>query len=167
MKILCVDDGNTEVDVPGDTLVGADLTDINLHRALLQDADLRQVRAEHVNWRGSFLEWADARGADFGNAKLMDVTLFRTHCRETNFAGANLSGVIANEANFVRADFTGADVSFASLINANFVDALCLFADTKHADFTGALFSAGTKFSENFNPVEHGMVLASDRPNLV
>jgi uncharacterized protein YjbI with pentapeptide repeats len=75
--------------------------------------------------------------------------------------------VIANEANFVRADLTGAAVRNAVFINANFVDALCLFADTKNANFTGALFSSGTKFSENFNPLEHGMVLAKDRPNSV
>jgi hypothetical protein len=89
-------DGTVLVEVPGDTLRGADLGGAYLRGAYLRGADLR----------GAYLRGADLRGADLGGAYLRGAYL----------RGADLGGAYLRGADLGGAYLRGADLGGANQI---------------------------------------------------
>jgi len=79
--------GKTLLEVPGNTLVGADLRRANLEGAFLVDADLRDAYLYRTNLRG-----ADLRGADLRGANLRGADIRGANVEGADLRGANLEG---------------------------------------------------------------------------
>lgn len=75
MKIYNLD-GVELLDVPGDTLIGANLEGADLREANLIGADLRNAHLQGANLEGSDLEGADLTGANLQGANLYQVVGF-------------------------------------------------------------------------------------------
>ena len=69
-------------------LVGADLSEANLSRAPLREAD-----PAWSNLHGADLRGADLEGASLRNANLAHADLRNANLKEANLEGANLEGV--------------------------------------------------------------------------
>lgn len=96
----------------------SDFTGIDLHGAVLADADLRGA-----TFAGGSLRCVDLTGADLTGANLTEATL----------AHADLTG-----ADLTRADLTDADAGYASLDGATLTDAVLTAVDLTGVDLTGA-----------------------------
>jgi uncharacterized protein YjbI with pentapeptide repeats len=130
--------------IPADSLDGVDL-----HRANLDELDLRAMRLRGANLQRSNLLRADlsdaiATGADLQKAVLDEATLQRTDLtgadlreaslRSADLRGARLVSAGLDRANFEWAAMQGADLTGASLHEANFFG----------ADLRGAVLSGAT-----------------------
>ena len=97
-------------EIPGETLVDANLLGANLSNATLL--------------------WANLRGANLLDANLLDANLRGADLSDANLSGANLSG----------ADLSGADLRNANLSNADLSNATLICANLSGADLSGATF---------------------------
>jgi len=129
-------------DLSGANLSGADFTATDLRDTKLRAADL--TKATMVR---SYLDGADAEGANFDTAMGY----------RTSFVGVNLNNATFVKAEMTRADFTDADLAYvnfekadlgraifkgASLTGASFP-----FANLSRADFRGSRFSGSIDFT--------------------
>ncbi|MGB3297266.1 MAG: pentapeptide repeat-containing protein [Phormidesmis sp.] len=87
----------------GRSLNGFNLSEANLERACLIDADLCGA-----NLSKACLQSAYASSANFDNADLSGADLSLCNLAEANFSQATLLGIQANGTNFSQARFTGA-----------------------------------------------------------
>lgn len=94
----------------------------------LRDADLR-----NVNLHGANLENADLRETNLSGANLSEAKLFRGDLSMANFVGADLSNAFLWEVEFSTADLSGSNFSGASFLNAEFSN-----VNLEGADLTGA-----------------------------
>jgi uncharacterized protein YjbI with pentapeptide repeats len=72
MKIECV--GGRPVEIASTSLVGVRFDNLSLHRALLNDHDLRSASCVNANFRGAFVD-ANLCKADFNGASLIAASL--------------------------------------------------------------------------------------------
>jgi len=95
MQIVSRFDGRVLLEVPGDTLRGA-------------------------NFRGANLTDANLAGADLARANLAGADLARANLTDANLAGAYLAGANLTDAYLAGADLTDANLTRADLTDANF-----------------------------------------------
>jgi uncharacterized protein YjbI with pentapeptide repeats len=95
------------------SLIGIELTNVNLERANLVGADLRSSCLI-----GARLDRAIVSRADLTEANLKDAQLIGAYFTESILVRADLS-----YSNLARADLTGADLACANLFRANLTDA--------------------------------------------
>lgn len=110
-------------------LAFADLSNVNLHHALLigayiadanlNGADLRDMFSNYLNLHGDSLENANLSSALFANADLESVQLTNANLQFTRFDYANLSFAILSGADLSNANFLNANLSQADLYNTN------------------------------------------------
>src|SRR4051794_20223485 len=74
-----------DVEVAAETLIGANLSRLNLHRALLDGQDLRGADLSDTELRSAWLE-----GTIFEGAKLTRASLAASNASRASFAGADL-----------------------------------------------------------------------------
>ena len=122
--------------VPGEFAI--DLSKLNLRRAALAGAMLKQA-----NLRGAELENADFVGAhlekaQLSGARLKRATLVRTHLEEANLRGAHLEGAILGVAYLMRANLADAHLEGAHLRFAHLEGAHLGGAHLEGADLFGA-----------------------------
>jgi len=104
-------------------LVEAQLSFVNLRNADLSGSDLNGIFSMGADFRGATLRgsrgqiqrfwYADARGANFESAELLQAQFFWADLRHTVFRNARLSDAI-----LIRTRFEDADLSGASLVKA-------------------------------------------------
>lgn len=104
------------IDLSGEDLSEANLSDMDLGRMRLRGADLTRAKLYKTNLGGADLTGARMRSAiaskaNFGDSDLTDADLGRAALNDAEFDNANLN----------RADF-----SYADLVNARLYQARCL-----------------------------------------
>jgi hypothetical protein len=122
------------VDPIEETLVGAGL---NLMRADLRGADLREADLAGANLSGADLSkanlrWAYLWGADLSKANLTGAMLVKATLLQARLCDAKLRGADLSNASVIGANFGGADLSGALLLHASLAD-----TDFMGADLTG------------------------------
>jgi uncharacterized protein YjbI with pentapeptide repeats len=118
IEIKC--DTGDNIFVDADSLRGAMLRWMNLHRAQLDAADLSEADLAGADLRSASLEGIIACGANFERTNLVAVI-----AKEANFSNARMSGCRFisgdfQDSVFVNADLTGADLDYANLCGCDF-----------------------------------------------
>ena len=116
--------GTVLLEVPGDTLSGADLSGADLRYACLSGADLRGADLHYATLSGAKLSGADLRyaclsGAKLSGANLHYATLSGADLRYACLERANLIGANLERANLDSANLSGAYLDGAYLDGAN------------------------------------------------
>jgi len=132
MQIKNKKTGKVLLEVPGDTLERANLSDVNLSDANLIGANLYGANLRYANLRYANLSVADLRyanlryanlsGADLSVADLSDANLSGADLRYANLSDANLSGADFSDVYLSDANLSGADLSDVYLRGANGID---------------------------------------------
>jgi len=122
----------------------ANLSHMNLARAILDNANLRHARLAGVNFSN-----ASFRDTDLSGAVLRESCFHRASCVNANFQHAHLSS-----ADLSYSDFRGADLSETNLMGANLKG--CKLED---ANLTDAISSKKTQWSPDFDWKAAGVVL--------
>jgi serine/threonine-protein kinase len=157
------------LEVPADTLAGADLTAAQLAGADLQGLDLSKASLAYANLRDADLRKANLAGARLAgcvlnDAHLEEATLARADLVEASLTNCKLHGAVLTQADLRRAVVTGADFSAADLtgadlsmtnVRANFRDAILSCADLRGStlagsDLTGARLDGANLAGTNF-----------------
>lgn len=138
------------IQLPLESLAGADLSGMNLHRAELSESVLCGARFVQSDLRAVLLDGADLRGCDFSGAKLMNAAMRRADLRQANLKDAGLMGAVLDDADLRGADLSGSDVGFASFIGANLCGAVLLCARLSEADLTDIAYDEETIFPDGF-----------------
>lgn len=145
-EILSVDGNKMHVEVrclKNKDFDGADLC----------NADLRGMNFEGANFSDAILDHANLRGANCWTASFYRASMICADMRAGIFDGAD----------FQQADLTNADVrnsNFANLgsgVVSDFSRATMLGIVAQGANFLGAIYDESTIFSDDFDPVVHGM----------
>jgi len=157
MKITCITD--VIIEVPGDSLVAANLDGLNLHRALLEEQDMSGASLVGTDLRGAFM-WK----TNLSQAKLDQASVITTDLRLAKLLGASLRqgramGCQFDEADLSGADLEGVDVGQASFVKARLHGARLLCHRIELASFAGALFDNQTLWPPGFDPIAAGAVL--------
>lgn len=123
--------------LPRINLNHADLSGVDLHGAILVDADLSGANLSHadlsgVDLHGAFLSDADLRDADLRDADLCGADLCGADLCGAGLHGAYLRGADLCDADLCGANLSGADLRIANLRNANLHN-----ANLRNARFDG------------------------------
>lgn len=127
--VSCLNPGNREAELQASAtcdrqFVGADARGANLTGCVL----MPQTNMSNIDFSGAHLSKSVIKEANFTRAIL----------RDTNLAGAQLSGSDFSEAILSRTDFSGADLSGSRFWNANINGAKFNGADLSNANFWNA-----------------------------
>lgn len=146
-----------DITVDGDTLVGADLSGRNLHRARLEDTCVCGANFSESELRSAWLE-----RADFSRCNLTRANLAAVNATGTRFVRATLVVTMMRSGQFARADFTGANLLGAKVGYARFDRAILIGADMRAielelASLRDAIADATTLWPDGFDPVKHGV----------
>ena len=148
------------VSVAVESLAGANLTRLNLHRALLDDQVLRRADLSDSDLRSAWLERSDLSEANLSRVRLPACNASRANFARANLTGAFMRSGIYEGADFTEADFTGADVGRARFAGAMLHGSnLELSIDLQEADLTGALADESTRWPRGFDPKVSGVLL--------
>ncbi len=150
------------LDVPGDSLVGIDLSGQELHRARLEFADLRRARFRNANARGAFLTGSDLSEADFTGANLVGADARLARCVGARFDAGWLSGAQFNGADLREASCAGARLDRVHLENARLEGADLRGVGVERAFLAGASYDRTTLWPEGFDPGALGAVARED-----
>lgn len=125
-------------------------------RVLEQQTNVDALRLDDADqFFAAFVSGAELRGA-----MLSGADLFHADLRGADLRGADLGEAMLSAANLAHADLTGANLFRADLTEANLCGADLREGNLIGADFRGARYDAQTIFSEEFDPVRAGMVIA-------
>lgn len=113
--------------------------------ARLKDCDLREVGQL---WNTN-LAFADMRGANLFNVRLLscnlsNVILNKANLSGVHFSGSNLAGAILTDADCLDADFNSADMKFADFSNADLRRAKVTEVNVANTDFTNVNLAGAT-----------------------
>lgn len=145
--------------VDAEKLAGADLSDFNLHRALLAGADLTRS-----TMTGTILRNACLDGATMIEANLIGAALMLALVRSANLQRANLTDAGLNMAKFQASDLTSANLTNADVGRTSFEGACLKRAVMKcrrleMAILRDATFDVDTEWPEGFDPMAAGAIL--------
>src|SRR5579871_790645 len=101
IQILHRETGEILRNVPGESLVQANLHGANLRGANLQRQNLERADLSAADLTGADLTEANLAEANLTQAKVSDADLTRSHLRSANFSQANLTGAILNQAHLM------------------------------------------------------------------
>jgi uncharacterized protein YjbI with pentapeptide repeats len=118
----------------GESLERADLRDVALNQAQLENANLRRADLEGVNF-----EECNLKSANLANANLRDAYLVRANLESANLQKADLEGANLEGANLQNADLTRANLEGAALEGANLKGAKLTYAQLELANLGGAI----------------------------
>ncbi|WP_139488162.1 pentapeptide repeat-containing protein [Brevibacillus dissolubilis] len=147
-----------EIDLRYTDFTGSDLSESNLHKAVLVGAKCRECRAAGADFSASLIHEADfshsdLTGASFayalGEGGMADpqeweapgffpVNLSEAKLDDALFANASLRGAVFSKASLRGSSFADADGRGAIFTEANLELAKCWGADLEGADFGGA-----------------------------
>lgn len=138
--------------------VRIDLTNVNLRRAALENADFRGAvlmgaHLNSTNLNGARLDGADLKGATFLGTYMVGANLTRVEAVGATFQGIRGKQAIFIEANLAKCSLPKAGLQAVDFTNANLravadmIDAKFAGAHLRGADFRGAKLK-GANFSE-------------------
>lgn len=145
----CLQDvkSSRKLNLHGENLMGADLSDLDLSGADLSKAKLNGADLSGADLRETDLSVANMRGANLSEANLSGANLFLTNLHAANLIRANLSGTdlqhakSLNKANLFRANLIKADLHGTILLGANLIEANLIETNLSGANLTGAELS--------------------------
>lgn len=115
-RILCVRSTHDGRQSPSltikESLVGADLSNLNLAGIILTEIDLRNVNFSGSDLRSACLSRSDLSGANFQNANLSTCRITQANLQNANFTNAILSYSDLTGSNLENACFDNVDMSF-------------------------------------------------------
>ena len=112
------------INVPGETLRGADLGGADLRVADLGGADLGGANLSGADLRGADLRDVNLSGADLGGANLGGANLSGANLRGANLSVADLRGADLRDVNLSGADLRDVNLSDVNLSDVNLSDAI-------------------------------------------
>ncbi|MCP4263498.1 MAG: pentapeptide repeat-containing protein [Planctomycetes bacterium] len=112
----------------GISLAGLDISQTNLQKIYLENADLSDAN----------LAGADLTNANLAKANLEAAKLSKANLRRANLARANFHNAYLSGSNFYDANLAGAVLVRASIVRAYLIDANLIGADLTNANLTGA-----------------------------
>ena len=123
MQIKNKKTGKVLLEVPGDTLERANLSDVNLSDANLIGANLYGANLRHANLRYANLSVADLRYANLRYANLSGADLSVADLSDANLSGADLSDVYLRGANGIDlSSIPQKEETSIGLIKQDFID---------------------------------------------
>jgi uncharacterized protein YjbI with pentapeptide repeats len=116
------------INLQGGNLRETDLTQVDLHGALLSQADLGWAILQGADFRGAVLKRTALMQADLSGANLRGA-----QCHEAVLTGANLRGAMLKGAAFRRAHLIDAHLPQADLTKVNLSEALLIRTNLQEA----------------------------------
>ncbi|MDD3012462.1 MAG: pentapeptide repeat-containing protein [Candidatus Gastranaerophilales bacterium] len=138
----------------GANLNGACLNEAKMNGACLIESKLNRTKLYKVKLNDARLNGAELRAANLNRAKLIKADLIKAELIGANMTGADFKGANLNAAKLMDAELNGAIFENAWLLGVNFTDS----KNINTAKFNGAFYNKQTKFPEEFNPKDHGMI---------
>jgi len=144
-------------------LQSADMRSANLGSAFLGNANLQSANLSFANLESSNLSLANLQSAYFICANLESAFLDGANLESSNLNYANLYG-----ANLSCANLCGVDLRLRLLRNDSFKfgrrDGDCTIWEKSKKEMLlyGAIYNDKTKFPNDFNPKDYGMILADE-----
>jgi len=115
-----------------------------------EKADFHNMNLNNMNFSNHILMYANFKGAncknvDFRDTNLSNANFIDANCSNANFSRAILKYTIFSYSNlrfavFVNTDFTGADLTGVNFMNANFINANLTGADCTGTNFLYTMF---------------------------
>ena len=132
-----------EVYLPGANLQEAilqkaNLRESNLQKAKLQGADLQGADLQKANLQRADLQGADLRKANLQRAYLQGADLRKAKLQEANLRYTNLQGADLQDANLQKAKLASADLQEAKMFNTQLQRAVLSGANLQKADLQDA-----------------------------
>ena len=149
---------NEPIHIYSKTLVKANLSGFNLHRALLANTDLSQAKLVKAHLRN-----AELKKSVISNASFHEANLVLADCRGAILINCDFSDSICNHCDFSNADlsdanFSNAKVNMAVFNGAKLIGANMKCDDLNEAIFNNAIYDETTIWPENFNPKVKGAI---------
>jgi hypothetical protein len=119
---------------------------VQLDRAFLAGADLRDAWLRESSLRGAILRGANLQGANLERSDLSDTHLDEATMREANLQEVNFTGAVLDNAELSGARADKAKFFHSSLVDINMTGGTIGSADFSGADLSGAKFQ-GVKFA--------------------
>jgi uncharacterized protein YjbI with pentapeptide repeats len=139
VQIRHVETHEVLLDLPIESLVGSELSGLELFLA-----DLHGVDASRADLRQTNLGRCDLRGACLRNANMMESDLTLSLLDGADFHNANLRSsrllAITGSAQFCDCNLDGADFRFSAPTGSSFAGASLVGADLSRGNFTGVNF---------------------------
>ena len=135
--------GATLLEVPADTLAGANLEGAMLLSANLRGADLRGAHLRvadlcQADLREATLDGADLRDADLTLANLVGASFRNASITDARLQGINMGAGAPAGTDFSGADLTRAYLNFSNLTGCRFNDSILQGTDLTRCDLSGA-----------------------------
>jgi uncharacterized protein YjbI with pentapeptide repeats len=136
---------NKVVHLDIDTLVGADLTGRDLHRAVLSGENLQGIQIRNCDARNIELRGSDLRDANLSNSALMNTSMEGANLQGAKGYNTHFGGYLTG-ANLSKGIFAGARFSL-HIDEVNFAESDLMAVTFNHCflrdtDFTGARLGA-------------------------
>lgn len=167
-------DGKVVVRIPGDSLLGADLSNMDLTDADFCKRDLSNAILRNCVLRGAKFEDATMRNADFSGSKTEAPGSGGARFRGANLEGANFSNAELDYGNFYNANLTNTNFQGASVCTASFENAVL-----RDTNFSGAnleysviprlkypiRYDSSTRWPARFSPTDIEQPFQGNCPN--
>ena len=114
------------------------LRDVDLHGALLSNANLSWIGVIRSNLTDADLMGTDFTGSDLTSSTLTDANLIEATLTDANLTNAKLISAVLTNADLTNAALTKATLTNADLTNAKLTNATLTNADLTDADLVGA-----------------------------
>lgn len=130
----------------GPSFVGANLTMLVAEHAIWYSRDLTRVSLQaamlrHGDFRQCNFKFADLRGTNFGQSKMIGAKFIEAHLEPLMFEGGRSLITSFIGANLRYADFTGADLRFTNFTGADLTAAIFTGANLKETTFKDAILT--------------------------
>ena len=145
-------------------------TNLDLRRAMLQNADLSGANLREVDLSGANLSETNLSEVNLRWANLSEYCVNDADQKPANMAWSISDGIkrlqrkeMANLIDLISTDLSGANLSKANISGANLESTVLCGTKLRettglaHATLTKAVYDDTTEFPDNFNPDEHGM----------
>lgn len=138
------------------TLVNAFLQEANLKNAFMLGVRLDKACLMFTNFEAADMRYGHFKDADMLTANLKQAYLENSDLERVSMFRADLGGAFLKEAHLDGADLFEANLEGADLTGIFYND------DTKWLGATYNTGLHGTKFPDNFDPIEKGMICTDD-----
>ena len=144
------------IELPFDSLIGANLDGLNLHRVLLEEHDMRNASFVGADLRGAQMWKSNLTKANLDKASLITADLRYGKFLNASFKSSRAIGCQFDGSNLYEADFEDADIGHASFVKSNLSGAKLQCLRIELASFKEAVFDSRTLWPSGFNPIQAG-----------
>jgi uncharacterized protein YjbI with pentapeptide repeats len=157
MQIKC--DTGTVIEFNLETLEGANLNDLNLHRAIFRGLHMPHTTMQRSDLRGADFDEANLCEADLSNSSLMTASFLKANLTKAILSGSRPISAEFEGANLEYANLEGADVAWANFKNANLKGANMNCQRMDSTEMEGAIYDNKTIWPSDFAPASKGAIL--------